>query len=270
MGGHGSQVQEPDVKPPTQNSEESALAELNQRAVNLNGLDVDAIGSLDKACFIVCNTYTTPTLRLGVGPLNDSILVAQNHTRRGYQVFFLHNPRLDQFLAFLPVFLRNTVKALTVFYTGHGINVPDLNGDESDGLDEAMVFDGGKIVIDDRLLEILIKNANGRTRILLLSDCCHSGSIWDIQSGLRQRGIAGLPANIISIAGSSDSQQAKQTQVGKDKRGMFTYHFWKAVNARPYPTPHAIEQEVNAAIAQYEQKMVAAATRPKMLTEPIF
>lgn len=60
-------------------------------------------------------------------------------------------------------------------YSGHGGQVPDLNGDEGDTLDETWcLFDGE--LIDDELYAAWSRFAAG-VRILVLSDSCHSGSV---------------------------------------------------------------------------------------------
>ena len=60
-------------------------------------------------------------------------------------------------------------------YSGHGGQVPDLNGDEPDQQDETWcLFDGQ--LLDDELYFELSRFAGG-VRILVLSDSCHSGSV---------------------------------------------------------------------------------------------
>ncbi|MGW2088622.1 caspase family protein [Streptomyces sp. NPDC001880] len=61
-------------------------------------------------------------------------------------------------------------------YSGHGGQVPDLNGpeDEPDRLDETMCF-FDREYIDDELYREFGEFAEG-VRILCLLDCCHSGS----------------------------------------------------------------------------------------------
>jgi hypothetical protein len=114
-----------------------------------------------------------------VGPLNDAHTVAENHTKRSYRICFMHNPTTEEFMAFF----KTTSKALTIYDTGHGAHIRDRSGDESDGLDEAIVFDQG-FILDNKLVQTLKENANGKAKMLLLSDCCHSGSIWDLQSAI--------------------------------------------------------------------------------------
>jgi hypothetical protein len=60
-------------------------------------------------------------------------------------------------------------------YSGHGGQLPDLNGDEPDSKDETWCLFNGELV-DDELYTIFGKFQPG-VRILLFSDSCHSGSI---------------------------------------------------------------------------------------------
>jgi hypothetical protein len=60
-------------------------------------------------------------------------------------------------------------------YSGHGGQLPDLNGDEPDGQDETWCLYDGELV-DDELYRLLGKFREG-VRILVFSDSCHSGSV---------------------------------------------------------------------------------------------
>jgi hypothetical protein len=60
-------------------------------------------------------------------------------------------------------------------YSGHGGQVPDVNGDEEDKKDETGCLYDGQL-IDDELYFELSKFGAG-VRILVLSDSCHSGTV---------------------------------------------------------------------------------------------
>lgn len=62
-----------------------------------------------------------------------------------------------------------------ISYSGHGGQLPDINGDDDDGQDETWcLFDGQ--LIDDELFA-LWSNFEKGVRIFVTSDSCHSGSI---------------------------------------------------------------------------------------------
>jgi hypothetical protein len=65
---------------------------------------------------------------------------------------------------------------LFLSYSGHGGQVPDLDGDEeSEGLDETWcLYD--RMLVDDELFK-LFSHFAADVRIVMLSDSCHSGSV---------------------------------------------------------------------------------------------
>lgn len=62
-----------------------------------------------------------------------------------------------------------------VSYSGHGGQLPDLNGDEDDSLDETWCLYDGEL-LDDELYKLWADFASG-VRIAVFSDSCHSGSV---------------------------------------------------------------------------------------------
>lgn len=64
---------------------------------------------------------------------------------------------------------------LVIFYSGHGTQVRDHNNDEKDKLDEAWCLYDGLLYDDD--LQYLFSKAPGSSRIVLISDSCHSGTM---------------------------------------------------------------------------------------------
>ncbi len=69
---------------------------------------------------------------------------------------------------------------VVITFSGHGTYVPDMNGDEVDGLDEGLCpYDlqtGGAALLDDEIHEIFASRAVG-VRLVLISDSCHSGTV---------------------------------------------------------------------------------------------
>lgn len=76
----------------------------------------------------------------------------------------------------------NDLDSAVITYSGHGIYVKDTDGDEVDGKDEAIVpsdADVSGLITDDELCDI-IRSFNPRTRVFMISDSCHSGTLLDL------------------------------------------------------------------------------------------
>ncbi|KAF9381195.1 Ca(2+)-dependent cysteine protease [Podila verticillata] len=68
-------------------------------------------------------------------------------------------------------------------YSGHGGQVRDLDGDETDGLDNCIFpvdhAENG-VIIDDELHRDVVKKLPPGVRLTVVFDCCHSGSALDL------------------------------------------------------------------------------------------
>ena len=90
----------------------------------------------------------------------------------------------------METWLRTGVQAedrVIIYFSGHGSNTPDLDGDEEDGVDEVLVTHdvrrvtrNGKrtltgVVTDDKLASLIAKIPS--KNVLILVDACHSGTV---------------------------------------------------------------------------------------------
>lgn len=62
-----------------------------------------------------------------------------------------------------------------LYYSGHGGQLPDLDGDEDDGRDETWCLFNGQMM-DDEIRQFWT-NFKEDVRVLVLSDSCHSGTV---------------------------------------------------------------------------------------------
>ena len=222
---------------------------------------------LERAAFICVNTYTSYRLNLGTGPMNDAVSFAKCLKAYGFEIFFMHNPHSRNFLKYLDAFFKNTQIELVLYYVGHGTSVTDTDGDENDRKDEAFVFDDG-VIADDVLIDHLIDCKNPNNKLVLVTDACHSGTIWDIQAGSvhgRQ-----LPDNIMSISAANDAQTAKQTMINSQEQGIFTYHLTKTLKKNPSMTPRELQASMKSALRKYQQSFSIGTTNEALLDEPLF
>jgi len=148
------------------------------------------------------------------------------------------------------------------YYSGHGSNIPDLDGDEGDGVDEVLVTHDMKrakikgratltgVVPDDKLAQLLA--AIPSRNIWVIIDACHSGTMTRSFS-MKNRSLdsgpvfvksftytgmptgghstfsrdvgKGTPTNFVSLSAASDNEKAISTSVG----GVFTMGLTEAI-----------------------------------------
>jgi len=155
---------------------------------------------------------------------------------------------------------------LVFYYSGHGSQVADVSGDEIDGRDETICphdyVTAGMIRDDD--FKVIFSAVPAGVNLDVILDSCHSGSgtrdliavapvtaryieppldvgfFIDAEPSLPVRGllrrreagkdavaVAGL--NHVLWAGCRDNQTSAETNIGGAIRGVFTYHFCKAL-----------------------------------------
>lgn len=243
------------------------LKKLKSLATEIIKTPISRLNEQENVCLIVCNTYSSYRLSLGDGPLNDAISFATSIKSYGFKQYYLHNAHSKIFLKYFDALLEKTSKHLIIYYVGHGTTVADVNKDEDDGSDEAFVFEDSTL-IDDILIEHLIDKKNANSRLTLVTDACHSGSIWDIQGG-NVNGRS-LPQNIMSISASNDKQTAKQTVIDRKEQGIFTMNFVKALKAKPSITPKDLLSTLKKELKKYSQTCTIAMTTKSLNNLPIF
>ena len=196
-----------------------------------------------KICFICCNSYEGSRYALGESALNDGLLAYINFQRLGYDVYIFHDMNKGGYMDVFTQFLQAEVSKVVIYYIGHGTNTRDTSGDEADGFDECLFFTDGVIIDDDLCITITDNKANC-SKLILLSDCCHSGTIYDVPDR----------KDILSISAAADNETAKQDWIEKKGQGIFTYYFWK------YYTDdielQALETAMNRHLKKYRQSFV--------------
>ncbi|KAG5181055.1 peptidase C14, caspase domain-containing protein [Tribonema minus] len=114
-----------------------------------------------------------------------------------------------------------------IAYSGHGTQVRDADGDEADGLDEAICpgdFETAGVVSDD-LLRRVFAGFYYRTSVVFVCDACHSGSMLDLRFSYDGRRCADAGAasdvgrRVLMISGCRDSQTSADAFLGGTRYG---------------------------------------------------
>ncbi len=181
---------------------------------------------------------------------------------------------------------RDQGAAIVFYYSGHGSKLPDLNGDESDGVDETIVAqdsdrNGVNDIIDDEFDAFYKELSQYTTNITMMFDSCHSGSITrdtdshtksvqrDIPTKNNARGTGNptsddginIPGEVdyVTISGSLPTQESQEdlftdAATKKDQwDGALTYNFVNLLRQNPGLTYREIINLMRPAVAKFNQ-----------------
>ncbi|CEL54720.1 Metacaspase-1 OS=Schizosaccharomyces pombe (strain 972 / ATCC 24843) GN=pca1 PE=2 SV=1 [Rhizoctonia solani AG-1 IB] len=154
-----------------------------------------------------------------------------------------------------------TDDSLFFFYSGHGGNQDDHDGDEWDGKDESICptdYEDAGVIVDDELYDILVKPLPEGAGLTALFDSCHSGSVldlpWTYETGGtikapedlqedaeaealgtedHQKRYKWSPADVVSLSGCRDNQFSSDAQFGGLPSGALSYAFIRAFHKFP-------------------------------------
>jgi hypothetical protein len=172
----------------------------------------------------------------------------------------------------------SSLEELWIHYSGHGSQLPDFNKDEAIGYDSILVpidYRTKGFIVDDDLLSI-IKNSKCRT--IILSDSCHSGTVFDLpysyefQSGntfsrtLNNNTII-KNSNIFMFSGSKDSQTSSDTYNAETSQsvGAFTDAFIICLRNKQHNTDFmSLYRDICTYLINkgYEQKPIFSSSSP--------
>ncbi|MEN8626096.1 caspase family protein [Psychrobacter proteolyticus] len=181
---------------------------------NLTGIDLDS-GMIDEMA-----------QRLGIDESNITHLSDSQATRKNIL------KELDS--------LANTTTSqdrVLIYYSGHGSQVEDTNGDEPDNMDETLyVYDGH--LIDDDINEALSKIKSNNMVVLI--DACHSGT-----------GTKSLAANMFS----QNRQRVQVKSIGYDKR--YTDSNLALMPSSKAKPKNSMQQYISIGAAQDDEQSLA-------------
>lgn len=174
-------------------------------------LDKIEMNESKQLCCILCNSYDKTNLSLGDSALNDGILTYYTILKRDYKPYLYHDPTNAETKHIITKFLKLGCDKLIVYFIGHGKRIVT-----NDKIITYMQCVDGNDISNTEITQIVLNN-NTAKKLTLISDCCHSGSVYDIESR----------EDIITIAACQDTQSSKQDYINHRGNGVFTYYFWK-------------------------------------------
>ena len=140
---------------------------------------------------------------------------------------------------------KEGVQKIFIHYSGHGSYVRDRNHDEVDGKDEALVpsdYQKSGLIIDDDIRLFLSKFPE-TTRVTMVMDCCHSGTIADLSyrcvnpdSPITFTGRNPISCKCIMISGCLDNQTSADAYNMENQgkfSGALTTSLLKVLSNRP-------------------------------------
>ncbi len=117
------------------------------------------------------------------GCVNDAEDWQEELTKRGFSSTILLDSQatkaeiVKEFTKIIEATGPDDIAVIT--YSGHGTWVPDINGDEVDGRDEGLCpwdIAKGNVLLDDELVNIF-RTRGWSSRVIFISDSCHSGTV---------------------------------------------------------------------------------------------
>jgi hypothetical protein len=150
---------------------------------------------------------------------------------------------------------------LIFYYSGHGADIKDTNGDESDGRDNVLVpldYQTKGIINDDWLFSNLASKLPSGVTLWCFTDCCHSGTMMDLQYNFQCNSIYKLGtvkkdlkynskdwsdqfgmstekskttnADVFLFSGCLDAQTSTDATIRNQSQGAFTACFLEFLN----------------------------------------
>ena len=141
-------------------------------------------------------------------------------------------------------------------YSGHGSSTRDNNGDEIDGKDEVIVpldYQENGFIKDDDIRFMIDTILDPRGELMIVMDCCHSGTIVDLRYKLKKkkntffhryfkkdyyftqnRKYSNTVANVYLISGCRDDQTSADAFIGSRYQGALTFSLLSILSKMKY------------------------------------
>ena len=127
-------------------------------------------------------------------------------------------------------------------YAGHGTYTLDRSGDEEDGKDEVLVCLDNTYISDDELKALTMEHLKEGVSVVILFDCCHSGTLMDLKYSYLSGGDYSkvetntksqeTKGNVYLISGCRDDQEAADAYINRRFQGAMSWAFLRAMKEK--------------------------------------
>lgn len=132
-------------------------------------------------------------------------------------------------------------------YSGHGSNISDTSGDESDRRDEVLVpldYNISGLIVDDWIMTEFVCKVKQGVKLYSCMDCCHSGTLFDLTYNFRVDTTTSNEQLLLSFgkqyningsvwmfSGCQDPQTSADAFINRMAQGAFTFCFIDAIKS---------------------------------------
>lgn len=202
-----------------------------------------------KKAVLIGNNYTGTQCELR-GCINDVTyirdLLVSKHGFSLNNIVLLKEATKQQTLQHMAWLVSGAKKGDTLlwYYSGHGTQCRDTNGDELDRFDECIYTVDNQLVLDDDFHREVVAKTNG-SKLMMFFDCCHSGTMCDLGHNMRYEGkdiyywsqpSKEINDDVCVFSGCMDHQTSADSSFVKPEKanervamGAFTYYLLEAL-----------------------------------------
>jgi len=200
--------------------------------------EININGGTKKALLVGIN-YTGTNSQLA-GCINDAKNISEKLVESGFQptnIMTLTDDTLDNLpteaniIEQFTKLLKDATDGDFIMFTfsGHGAQIEDTNFDETDFKDEVFIGIDGGLIIDGHIKNIINHHMKPGVTLLMLFDCCHSGTIGDLKynymSYSENYKYTETKGDVILISGCRDDQTSADAYIDQQSQGAMTYAF---------------------------------------------
>jgi hypothetical protein len=147
--------------------------------INYKGTDAELNGCVND----IANINNFLVQKCGYSPAN--IRITTDHP--GFGIDIPEKQTIENNLSWL---VRDCIPGDTLlfYYSGHGSDIKDRSGDESDGLDSVLVpldYKKKGVITDDWIFQNIVSKIPLGVTLWAFTDCCNSGTMLDLQFNLQ-------------------------------------------------------------------------------------